>query len=175
MKIKQKTDVVQVETLDHLGIVGGLVNKLMLIERIDAIISISKTYGAIVSHGESIKAIIVNGLGFTQNPIYLSPIFFEGKDVSSLIGEGIEAQHLNDYLHGRTLDAIYEYGTKSLLADLANEISQEFITVTGRQNRHLDTSSLKVFSDYCVENFYPDDENGPPCHCMAILKITGLI
>ena len=39
---------------------------------------------------------IINGLGFTQNPIYLSPIFFETKDVSALIGEGIEAQYLND-------------------------------------------------------------------------------
>ena len=93
---------------------------------------------------------IINGLGFTQNPIYLSPTFFEGKDVSALIGEGIEAQHLNDDVHGRTLDAIYEYGTTSLLAELANEISQEFIPVTGRQNGHLDTSSLKVCGDYDV-------------------------
>jgi hypothetical protein len=48
------------------------------------------------------------------------------------MGEGIEAKHLNDDVHGRTLDAIYQYGTTSLLAELANEISQEFITVTGR-------------------------------------------
>jgi hypothetical protein len=47
---------------------------------------------------------IINGLGFTQNPIYLSPTFFEGKDVCALIGEGIEAQHLNDDAHGRTLN-----------------------------------------------------------------------
>jgi transposase len=96
---KQKTDVVQVETLDHLGIVAGLVDKLKLVERIDARMPISTTHGAIVTHGQSIKAMIINGLGFTQNPIYLSPTFFEGKDVSALIGEGIEAQHLNDDVH----------------------------------------------------------------------------
>jgi hypothetical protein len=93
---------------------------------------------------------------------YLSPTCFEGKDVSALMGEGIEVKHLNDDVHGRTLDAIYQYGTTSMLAELANEISQEFITVTGRQNRHLDTSSLKVCGDYCVEHLYPGDENRPP-------------
>jgi transposase len=94
--------------------------------------------------------------------LFLSPTFFEGKDVSALIGEGIEAKHLNDDVHGRTLDAIYEYGTTSLLAELANEISQEFIPVTGRQNGHLDTSSLKVCGDYDIEHLYPDDADRPP-------------
>ena len=75
---KNKTEVVQVETLDHLGIVAGLVDKLKLVERIDARMPISKEKGAIVTHGHSIKAMIINGLGFTQNPIYLSPTFFEG-------------------------------------------------------------------------------------------------
>ena len=172
---KEKIDVVQVETLDHLGIVAGLVDKLKLVERIDARVPISKTHGALVTHGQSIKAMIINGLGFTQNPIYLSPTFFEGKDVSALIGEGIEAQHLNDDVHGRTLDAIYEYGTTSLLAEITNEISQEFIPATGRQNGHLDTSSLKVCGDYPVEHLYAYDASRPPCHGMVILKITGLI
>jgi transposase len=126
IKQAEKTEVVLVETLDHLGIVAGLVDKLKLVERIDARISIAKAHGAIVTHGESIKAMIINGLGFTQNPIYLSPTCFEGKDVFALMGEGIEAKHLNDDVHGRTLDAIYQYGTTSLLAELANEIPQEF-------------------------------------------------
>jgi transposase len=77
-------------------------------------------------------------------------------------GEGIEAQHLNDDEHGRTLDAIYKYGTTALLAEMANDISQEFIPATGRQNGHLDTSSLKVCGDYAVEHLYPDDTNRPP-------------
>lgn len=159
---KEQTEGVQVETLAHLGIVAGLVDKLKLVERIDTRIPISKAHGAIVTHGQSIKAMIINGLGFTQNPIYLSPTFFEGKDVSALIGEGIEAQHLNDDVHGRTMDALYQYGTTSLLAEIANEISQEFFSTTGRQNGHLDTSSLKVCGDYAVEHLYPDDTNRPP-------------
>jgi transposase len=162
IKQNEKTEVVQVKTLDHLGIVAGLIDKLKLVERIDDRMPISKAHGAKVSHGQSIKAMIINGLGFTQNPIYLSPTFFEGKDTSALIGEGIEAKHLNDDVHGRTLDAIYEYGTTSLLGELANEVSQEFIPVTGRQNGHLDTSSLKVCGDYDVEHLYSDDAPRPP-------------
>ena len=162
MEHKEKTDVVQVETLDHLGIVAGLVDKLKLVERIDAIIPISKEHGTIVTHGQSIKAMIINGLGFTQNPIYLSPTFFENKDVSALIGESIEAQHLNDDVHGRTLDATYEYITTSLLAEIANEISQEFIPSTGRQNGHLDTSCLKVCGEYALEHIHPDDADRSP-------------
>jgi transposase len=79
IKQEEKNEVVLVETLDHLGIVAGLVNKLKLVERIDARIPISKAHGAIVTHGQSIKAMLINGLGFTQNPIYLSPTFFEPK------------------------------------------------------------------------------------------------
>jgi hypothetical protein len=85
---KVETYAVKVETLDHLGIVAGLIDKLKLVERIDARVPISAAHGAIVSHGQSIKAMIVNGLGFTQNLIYLSPTFLEGKEVSALIGEG---------------------------------------------------------------------------------------
>jgi hypothetical protein len=56
-KQAEKTEVVLVETLEHLGIVAGLVDKLKRVERIDARISISKAHGAIVTHGESIKVL----------------------------------------------------------------------------------------------------------------------
>jgi pyrrolidone-carboxylate peptidase len=72
------------------------------------------------------------------------------------MGVGIEAHHLNDDVHGRTLDAIYKYVT-ALLAEMANEISQEFILAIGRQNGHLDISSLKVCGDYGVEHLYSYD------------------
>jgi hypothetical protein len=46
---KEKTDVVQLETLDHLGIVAGRVDTLKLVERKNASVPISKTQGAIVA------------------------------------------------------------------------------------------------------------------------------
>jgi hypothetical protein len=155
----RNTDESEVDALTNVLIA---IDTLKLVQRIDARVLISKTHGAIITHGQSIKAMIINGLGSTQNPIYLSPTIFEGKGVCALMGEGIEAQHLNNDVHGRTLDTIYKYGTKALLADMANEVSQEIIQATGRQNAHLDISSIKVCGDYAVEHLYPDDTNRPP-------------
>ena len=92
---KEIIDVVQVVTLVYLGIVAELVDKLKLLERIYATMPISRTHDTVVTYGQSIKAMITNGIGFTQNSIYLSLTFFEGKDVYALIGERT-AQHLND-------------------------------------------------------------------------------
>jgi hypothetical protein len=38
--------------------------------------------------------------------------FFDDKPVSRLIGEGIDASHINDDALGRCLDALYDAGTK---------------------------------------------------------------
>ncbi|MCP5078508.1 MAG: DUF4277 domain-containing protein, partial [Psychromonas sp.] len=57
---------------------------------------------------------IINGLGFTQNPIYLTPNFFKNLPVEQLFAKGIKAEHFNDDALGRTLDAIYKYGATAL-------------------------------------------------------------
>jgi len=38
---------------------------------------------------------ILNGLGFTNDRLYLVPRFFQNKPVDRLIGPGIESEHLN--------------------------------------------------------------------------------
>ncbi len=156
------TETIQVETLGHHGIVAGFVNKLKLVERIDARLPVSKEKGACLSHGQRIKAMIINGLGFTQNPIYLSPQFFEDKALSVLFGEDVEAEQLNDYALARSLDACYRYGVTELFAEIANEISQEFLPPSGRQQLHLDTSSLKLVGEYDFEHAYPNEASRPP-------------
>jgi len=50
---KEKTEVVQVEALDYLGIEARLVDKLKLADRMDARVPIFQTHGAIVTHGQS--------------------------------------------------------------------------------------------------------------------------
>jgi hypothetical protein len=37
-----------------------------------------------------VAAMIINGLGFTAKPLYLSPDFFESKPVSRLIGVAVQ-------------------------------------------------------------------------------------
>jgi len=150
-----------IETLDHHGITAGYCNKLKLAERIDARLPISKKHGAILNHGQRIKAMIINGLGFTQNPIYLTPNFFDDKALSVMFEEGIKATHLNDDALARSLDAAYEYGVTRLFAEIADEIYKEFMPTDNKQQIHLDTTSLKLCGEYDLEDKYQDDEDRP--------------
>lgn len=151
----------QVKTLAHHGICAGYIDKLKLVERIDARLPISKEKGAILTHGQRVKAMIINGLGFTQSPIYLTPNFFKNLPLEQLFTKGIKAEHFNDDALGRTLDAIYKYGATALFAEIANEISLERMPKQNKVQLHIDTSSLKVSGDYDLEDNYPDD-NKPP-------------
>jgi transposase len=153
---------IKVESLDHFGIVAAYVDKLTLVERIDSRLHIAKSDEAILSHGQRVKAMIINGLGFTQNPVYLTPHFFENKAVSLLLGEGIEAEHVNADSLGRALDAIYDYGSTQLLAEMADEISKEFMPTASREHLHLDTTSLKLCGEYDVQARYEGIDNPPP-------------
>jgi transposase len=57
----------------------------------------------VVSLGQVLKAMILNGLGFLSAPLYLFSEFFEGKAIEHLLGDGIAASHLNDDRLGRAL------------------------------------------------------------------------
>jgi transposase len=86
------------QLLDHLGLVAGMVDELGLVELIDRLIPQNKEKG-IVSIGQAVKAMLLNGLGFANRTLYLTPHFFRDKPVQRLIGEGITAEHLNDGLY----------------------------------------------------------------------------
>ena len=100
----------ELQPIDHLGLVAGLIKKYDLVKFLDKQLPVSRDKGSLVSHGQRVAAMIINDLRFTAKPLYLSPDFFESKPVSRLIGEGVEAENLNDDALGRTLDAIYEQG-----------------------------------------------------------------
>ncbi len=74
---------VNVLTLDHLGLVAAVVKKLGLVEKIDE--RLPTTDKAKVSMGQRALALILNGLGFTNDRLYLMPRFFENKPVERLI------------------------------------------------------------------------------------------
>ena len=126
--------------MDHLGLVSGIVQDLGLVELIDAqVISDPKSR---LSYGQVVLAMLINGLGFTTRPMYLSPQFFETKPVDLLIGPGICASDLNEYQFGKTLDAIYSYGCTQLFSTLSSTIFlQEGL---GMRIGHYDTTSLSV-------------------------------
>ncbi|MEO0942946.1 MAG: IS1634 family transposase [Cyanobacteria bacterium J06642_12] len=100
----------------------------------------------IVSPGQGIKAMILNGLGFVSTPQYLYESIFAGKATNHLLGAGIEAAHLNDDYLGRLLDKVWEYNPSQLFSLIAMEAYR----VMGLEVRryHLDSSSLSVHGAY---------------------------
>jgi hypothetical protein len=48
--------------------------------------------------------------------------FFDDKPVSRLIGEGIDASHINDDALGRCLDALYDVGVCGLYQQIAEKV-----------------------------------------------------
>src|SRR5512144_1498406 len=95
-------------TLDHHGLVAGMVDELGLVGKSDALILQDLDQGRV----SAVKAMILMGLGFTQRALYLTPQFFADKPVGRLLGAGLAAEHLNDDALGRALDAIHAYGVE---------------------------------------------------------------
>lgn len=56
---------IQVQNLDHLGIVAGIIDEIGLVEQVNQLVG--QQPGEIVSPGQVVKAIILNGLGFVSS------------------------------------------------------------------------------------------------------------
>jgi transposase len=99
-----------------------------------------------VSHGTAVCAMILNGLGFVNQRLYLVPTFFENKPVEQLLGKSITAEQLNDDTLGRTLDAIFKSNPTELYASVA----ATSCAVLGLSPKfgHLDSTSFHVDGYY---------------------------
>jgi transposase len=93
---------IRVQDLDHSGIIAGICDEMGLVEQIDK--RLGTHAQEIISPGQVVKAMILNGLGFVSAPLYLFEKFFVGKATEHLLGEGIRPEHLNDDRLGRILD-----------------------------------------------------------------------
>jgi len=140
----QKASQMKVENLDHLGLIAGLVDEIGIVERINQLVG--EQPGEIVSPGLVVKAMIINGLGMVSAPLYLFSKFFEGKAIEHLLGEGIQASHLNDDRLGRVLDKLYLSGITNIFTTIALEAAQKFEINT--DTSHLDSSSFHLHGKY---------------------------
>lgn len=133
------------KTINHLGLVAGMYDELEIGELIDKIIPQDKIK-RVVSIGQTVKTMVINGLGFTNRAMYLTPLFFKDKPTERLIGQGINPEHLNDDLLGRSLDKLYEYGVESLYS----QISAHALKLLGLNGKfsHLDSTSFHVDGKY---------------------------
>lgn len=146
-------DTVSSEQLGHLGLVAATIRELGIIERIDARLELNEKKGGMVSYGRRVAAMVINGLGFMNSRLYMTPHFFQDKPVAQLLGAELEAEHLNDDSLGRCLDKIAEYGVTKLYSELAFEIVKEKNLLS--QRLHLDSTSFVLYGRY-------DGEEPPP-------------
>ena len=138
---------IQVQTINHLGLIAGVIDEIGLEKIINDALGIDER--EIVTAGQIVKAIILNGLGFISRPLYLFPQFFEDKATEHLIGKGILPEHLNDDRIGRIMDKLYEKGLSSLFLIIALAVVKKYkINI---DFSHLDSTSFAVEGKYSQE------------------------
>ena len=113
----------EISRLDHYGVVAVVIKDLKLVEQIDSLLGVHEQ--SEISHGEAIAGMILNGLGFTDRPLSLTPQFFENKPLDLLFRPGVRAEHFNRFKLGRTLDTAYAYGSEVLFEKLAASVCQQ--------------------------------------------------
>lgn len=133
------------ETLEQLGLVAGMFDELSIGQLIDQLVPQDETQRQL-SVGTLIKAMVLNGLGFTQRRLYLSQKFFKNKPVALLLGEGVSSDMLNDDALGRALDKIYAYGTSELFSFIAEQSVRRLGLKPSAC--HDDVTSFHVDGDY---------------------------
>jgi transposase len=135
---------IEVQDIDHLGIVAGIVDEAGLVEEIDR--KVGTHPQEYVSCGRAVKAMILNGLGFLSAPLYLFEEFFAGKATEHLIGSGIKPEHLNDDRLGRVLDKLFDAGLTELFVSVASKAAEGFGLCTA--SVHLDATSFHLHGRY---------------------------
>ena len=133
------------EVLDHLGLVAGMFDELGLGDVLDRAMQ-HNPETRIVTVGNAVKAMVLNGLGFVNQQLSLVPRFFQNKPTQRLIAPGIAAQHLHDDTLGRALDMLYDDGVTALYSLIAATAAQRLGLAP--MFAHLDSTSFHVDGRY---------------------------
>jgi len=135
-------------TIGHLGIVAGMFDKLEIGKYIDE--ELAKKRHHHINHGTAVKALTLNGLGYTESRLSLVSEFYEDIATERLLGPGIKPEHLNEYALGETLDAIASYGPTRLFTGIVLRMMKNM--PMGIQRLHHDTTSINVTGEYDNES-----------------------
>ena len=131
-----------IKNIGHLGLIAAVFKELKLVERIDEMLP-KTSKNVRVSHGQAVLAMVMQGLGYSNNRLYLSPDFYSQVALGTLFDEQIgDPKHLNAFTLARTLDAIYEYGPVHFLSTLCMKIITENRLLT--KHIFMDTTSFYV-------------------------------
>jgi transposase len=133
------------QSIEHLGLVSAMFDEL----EIEKVVNQALGYESgkqIISPGQALKAMVLNGLGFAGRRLYLTSHFFENKPIESLFGNGIKASHLNDDTLGQALDDFHNYGVTELFNLIAIKSVQKL--QLSPKTAHDDITSFHVDGDY---------------------------
>src|SRR6266699_3425877 len=136
-----------VERLDHLGVVASVIKDLGIVEMVDARLGLHDQEE--ITAGEAVAGMILNGLGFSDRPLSLTPQFFANKPVALLFREGVSAEHFNRFKLGRSLDKGFAYGCDTLLSEVALAVCQQ--EGVALKFNCLDTTSFSLTGAYVPE------------------------
>ena len=120
---------INIQNLDHLGIVAGLIDEIGIVEKINEKLGVDSREK--ITSGQVVKGMVLNGLGMVSRPLYLFSQFFEDKAIEKLLGTGIKSEYLNDDKLGRVMDEIYKLGLTSLFVELILLVIKKFKIVSG--------------------------------------------
>jgi transposase len=142
------------QVLDHLGLVAGMFDELGIGEVLDQATRQDPAMRDLTV-GEAVKAMVLNGLGFSNHALYLVPRFFHNKPTSRLISPRVAPAQLNDDALGRALDTLYKYGVTALYSLLAVRAAKRLGLASTFV--HLDTTSFHVDGRYNSDEA-PDEQ-----------------
>ena len=139
---------VQVERLDHLGVLASVIKDVGLIDMINARLVPDAQEG--LTPGAARAGMIRNGRGFANRPLSLAPQFFASTPLDLWFHDGIRAEMCKRFTLGRTLDEAYAYGGDRLCHELA-------LCVCVRDGidlrfNHLDTTSFSLTGAYVPDS-----------------------
>src|SRR5215470_2043007 len=143
-----RMEAIRVERLDHLGLIASVINDLGLVSLIDA--RLKPDDQEAITPGEAVKGMILNGLGFANRPLSLSPQFFANKPLDLLFRPGVKAEMFNRFKLGRTLDEVNTYGSDLLFSEMALVVGRQ--EAIDQRFNHLDTTSFSLTGDYVPES-----------------------
>jgi transposase len=115
---------IQLETyklLGHLGLIAGVFQELGVDKLIDEKFPMKRDHKE--PHSICILAMVINGLVFAGQRLYLFPDFFKNISTERLFGEGVTREDLNQYAIGEILDRISEYGPIKLFLDQSSHFN----------------------------------------------------
>jgi transposase len=139
-----KPEEIEIKNLDHLGIVAGIIDDLGIVSKINKILKIDSREK--INAGQVVKAIILNGLGFVAQPLYLFSQFFADKPIEHLLGAGLKAEDLNDDKLGRVMAKLYRSDLTKTFLEIALAAVKKYGIST--KYSHLDSTSLSVQGEY---------------------------